>query len=244
MIKTINLTKVYGGLKAVDNLNIEVKKGELFGLIGPNGAGKTTAIKMLCCLMSPTSGTALINNLDIHESELEIKRVIGYLPEGTHLYEDMTPKQYLLFFSEIYNIPRKDAEKRISELLDLLRIGEKMDSKIGTLSKGMKKKVAISRALIHNPQILIFDEPTVGLDPITSRFIREFMKNLSGRGKTVLMSTHNLHEAEILCDRVAILDRGKKAAYGSVEELKKKFGVEREDSNLEDIFLKAVENKK
>ena len=121
------------------------------------------------------------------------------------------------------------------------RIKEKRDSKLGTLSKGMKKKIAISRALIHDPGILIFDEPTVGLDPITTHFIRKFMKDLSNEGKTVLMSTHNLHEAEILCDRVMILDKGKKVAYGTINELKRKFGVKEEGSDLEDIFLKAVD---
>jgi len=236
MIQTKDLTHYYDGFLAVDSLSITVKKGELFGLIGPNGAGKTTVIKILCCLLPPTSGVALIDGLDVLDNEIEVKKRIGYLAEGIHLYEEMTVKQYLEFFSEIYSIRKDKAEDRIHRYLKMLEISDRIDSKIGTLSKGMQRKLGISRALINDPKIIIFDEPTTGLDPVTARFIRDFMRELTGEGKTVLMSTHYLHEAEILCDRVAILNRGKLIAEGAVDELKREF----KGKDLEDVFMNAI----
>jgi len=240
MIRIKDLSKFYDGSMAVDSLNLEVNKGELFGLIGPNGAGKTTTIKMLCCLIKPTKGTAIIDGIDILESPLKIKEKIGYLAEGSHLYEDMSVRQYLSFFSELYEIEREVAWERMEKYLRDLNILDRIDSKIGNLSKGMQRKVGIVRALLNEPKILIFDEPTTGLDPITAHFVRDFMKSLVKKGRTVLMSTHYLHEAESICDSIAILDKGRLIIKGRVEEIKNNFG--NGDRGLEDIFIRLMKN--
>jgi len=239
MIQAKNLTHYYDGFLAVDSLSINVRKGELFGLIGPNGAGKTTVIKILCCLLKPTSGVVLIDGLNVLDDEIEVKKRIGYLTEGNNLYEEMTIRQYLEFFSEIYSLRKDKAEDRIHQYLKMLEISDRINSKIGTLSKGMQRKVGISRALINNPKVIIFDEPTTGLDPVTARFIRDFMRKLTGEGRTVLMSTHYLHEAEVLCDRVAIIDKGRLITSGRVDELKREFN----GKDLEDVFMNALSSK-
>jgi len=231
MIKIENLYKVYENRTALNNLNLHINEGELFGLIGPNGAGKTTLIKILCGLIKPTSGNVFIGGFDLNH-ETEIKKIIGYLPEGPHLYEDMIVKDYLNFFSEIYDRKTKTDFK----ILDSLGIGDRKESRISTLSKGTKRKIEIARALINDPKILIFDEPTSGLDPITSRFIRDFMKELSKQGKTVFMATHYLHEAENLCHRVGILNEGKLIETGKIDDLRNKFKTH----DLEDIFIRAI----
>jgi len=224
MIKIENLTKSYNRNPVIHNLNLEIKKGELCGFIGPNGAGKTTVIKILCCLLKPTSGNAFINNFSVLDSPIDVKRHIGYLPETSSLYEDMTVNQYLTFFSEIYEIDKETSKKRISELLNTLGLSIWADKQIASLSGGMKRKVAIIRAILHNPEVLIFDEPTVNLDPITSNSIRKFMEELSNNGKTVFFSTHNLYEAESICTRVVMLNHGKIILDGTIDELKDKFG--------------------
>jgi ABC-2 type transport system ATP-binding protein len=238
MIKTINLTKYYAdNFLTLDSLNLEVKEGELFGLIGPNGAGKTTTIKILCCLLKPSFGEVLIDGISIEKNEIEVKKKIGYLAEGISLYEDLTPRQYLRFFGKLYDLRKDECDERAFKYLKNLEISERINSKIGNLSKGMQKKVAIVRALIHDPKLLIWDEPTAGLDPLTANFIRDFMKKLvKEEGKTVFFSTHYLHEAEVLCDRVAILNKGKLITEGKILELKEKFNSE----DLDDILIKAI----
>jgi len=224
MISIENLSKSYDGKTVIHGISLEIKKGELCGFIGPNGAGKTTVIKMLCCLLKPTSGNILVSDYSVIDSPIDVKKHIGYLPESSSLYEDMTINQYLTFFSEIYGIDRAQSKERIEKLLKDLGLSDRADDNIASLSNGMKRKVAIIRAILHDPEVLIFDEPTASLDPITSTSIRKFMEELSRRGKTVFFSTHNLYEAELICTRVVMLNKGKIILDGTIDELKDRFG--------------------
>jgi len=224
MIKIENLNKNYGEKQVIHNINLEIKKGELCGFIGPNGAGKTTIMKILTCLLKPGSGNVYIKNFSVIESPIDVKKHIGYLPENSSLYEDMTINQYLEFFSEIYGMNKKISKKRILELLNDLGLNERADENISSLSNGMKRKVAIIRAILHDPEVLIFDEPTVNLDPITSSSVRKFMKELQRKGKTIFFSTHNLYEVESICERIVMINKGKIILDGTIDELKDKFG--------------------
>ena len=224
MIKIENLNKNYGEKQVIHNINLEIKKGELCGFIGPNGAGKTTIMKILTCLLKPGSGNVYIKNFSVIDSPIDVKRHIGYLPENSSLYEDMTINQYLEFFSEIYGMDKKISKKRILELLNDLELNERADENISSLSNGMKRKVAIIRAILHDPEVLIFDEPTVNLDPITSSSVRKFMKELQRKGKTIFFSTHNLYEVESICERIVMINKGKIIFAGTIDELKDKFG--------------------
>jgi len=224
MIKIENLNKNYGEKQVIHNINLEIKKGELCGFIGPNGAGKTTIMKILTCLLKPGLGNVYIKNFSVIDSPIDVKRHIGYLPENSSLYEDMTINQYLEFFSEIYGMNKKISKKRILELLNDLGLNERADENISSLSNGMKRKVAIIRAILHDPEVLIFDEPTVNLDPITSSSVRKFMKELQRKGKTIFFSTHNLYEVESICERIVMINKGKIILDGTIDELKDKFG--------------------
>lgn len=217
------LRKEYNGFTAVDNLDFEIGKGEIFGVVGPNGAGKTTTLKMLSGLITPTQGSIKIQGMDIKKDTQKIKQKLGFLPEESPLYEGMTADDYLLFFAEIYGIERTSAKRRIKELLMALNL-EASGKKIGEMSKGMQRKVAISRALINDPEYLILDEMTSGLDPTTSRYLADFVSGLKQQGKTVVFSAHNLYQVESLCDRVLIMNRGKKIAIGTMHEIKKMCG--------------------
>ena len=224
MIKIENLNKNYGEKQVIHNINLEIKKGELCGFIGPNGAGKTTIMKILTCLLKPGSGNVYIKNFSVIDSPIDVKRHIGYLPENSSLYEDMTINQYLEFFSEIYGMNKKISKKRVLELLNDLGLNDRADENISSLSNGMKRKVAIIRAILHDPEVLIFDEPTVNLDPITSSSVRKFMKELQRKGKTIFFSTHNLYEVESICERIVMINKGKIIFAGTIDELKDKFG--------------------
>src|SRR4030042_7105922 len=223
MIKLKEITKLYNQFAAVDGLNLEVKPGEIVGIIGHNGAGKTTTLKMLTSLIAPTSGTIEVMGKDIARHSIEIKRQLGFLPEETPLYESMTVTEYLLFFSELYGLSRKTASARIDLLLTSLKLDERKKL-TGELSKGMKRKVAISRTLVHDHTLLILDEPNSGLDPLTSFFIIDYLKKLRGEGKTILLSAHNLFHVEYICDRIAIMKQGKLVVCDTMPELVKKLG--------------------
>jgi ABC-2 type transport system ATP-binding protein len=223
MIKLEEVSKFYDQFAAVDCLNLEVNDGEIMGIIGHNGAGKTTTLKMITGLIVPTSGTIEIMGKNIAKHSIEIKKHLGFLPEESPLYESMTVTEYLLFFSELYGLSRKTAIERIDVLLGSLRLDErnKFNSE---LSKGMKRKVAIARTLLHDPTLLILDEPNSGLDPMTSFFIIDYLKKLRSRGKTILLSAHNLFHVEYICDRVAIMKQGKLLVCDTMRELVKKLG--------------------
>ena len=223
MIKLESLTKLYRDFTAVWDLNLEVKEGEILGIIGHNGAGKTTTLKMIVGLLAPTSGSVSVMGMDMAKSSTEAKRHLGYLPEETPLYENMTVMEYLMFFSELYKLPKSYAKKRIDFLLDSLKLPEK-DKYTGELSKGMKRKVSIARTLLHDPDLLILDEPNSGLDPLTSFFIIDYLKKLNKEGKTIVLSAHNLFHVEYICDRVAILKKGEMVVCDTIEAMRKSFG--------------------
>jgi ABC-2 type transport system ATP-binding protein len=223
MISLRQVTKLYGQLAAVKDLDLEVEDGEIMGIIGHNGAGKTTILKMIVGLIGPTSGRVEVMGRDVAKESLYLRRFLGYLPEDSSLYENMTATEYLLFFSELYKMPKRKAGERIDSLLDSLKLPER-DRLTGELSKGMKRKVAIARALLHDPSILILDEPNVGLDPLTSFFIINYFKSLKEQGKTILVSAHNLFHVEYICDRVAILKDGKLILCDSMEAIRKGLG--------------------
>jgi ABC-2 type transport system ATP-binding protein len=223
MIKLKEVTKLYNQFAAVDGLNLEVKPGEIVGIIGHNGAGKTTTLKMLTGLIAPTSGTIEVMGKDIARHSIEIKKQLGFLPEESPLYESMTVTEYLLFFSELYGLSRKIANARIDMLLTSLKLDERKKL-TGELSKGMKRKVSIARTLLHDPTLLILDEPNSGLDPLTSFFIIDYLKKLRGEGKTIILSAHNLFHVEYICDRIAIMKQGKLVVCDTMQELVKKLG--------------------
>ena len=221
MIKIDSLNKSFGRIKALDNLNLEINRGELLGIIGPNGAGKTTAIRMACCILKPDSGDILIDGYSIHEDPIRIKSMIGYLPEEPNLYERFKAKDLLKYFAELYGVPKKDIDGRIEELLQLVGMTERSDDRINTFSKGLRQRISVARALIHDPDIIIFDEPTMGLDPATANSIRNFIIGLKGK-KTIILCTHYMEEADLLCDRVAILNNGRIMDVGTPTYLKSK----------------------
>lgn len=223
MIRLEKVTKLYQRFPAVKDLSLEVKDGEIMGIIGHNGAGKTTTLKMIVGLISPTSGKVEVMGRDMARESTYVKRFIGFLPEESSLYENMTVAEYLLFFSELYKMPQRKARKQIDVLLSSLQLSER-DKLTGELSKGMKRKVAIARTLLHDPQVLILDEPNAGLDPLTSFFIINYLKSLRDQGKTILLSAHNLFHVEYICDRVAILKNGQLAVCDSMEAIRQSLG--------------------
>ena len=223
MIKLKSVTKLYKDLAAVKNLDLEVREGEILGLIGHNGAGKTTILKMMMGLVTQTSGTIEVMGRDVAKDGTHVKRFIGYLPEESPLYENMTVREYLMFFSELYRIPKLQAGERIDQLLGSLKLAEK-DKLTGELSKGMKRKVAIARALLHEPPLLILDEPNAGLDPLTSFFIIDYLKTLNSQGTTIVLSAHNLFHIEYICDRVGIMKNGELLLCDTMESIRKSLG--------------------
>lgn len=223
VIEVNGLRKEYGDFVAVDNLSFSVGKGQIFGIVGPNGAGKSTTLKMLSSLVRPSAGSIYMKGLDVSKDAVEIKSFLGFLPEESPLYEGMSVEDYLLFFSELYCIPKDRAKKRIRELLFDLSLNAD-GKKIGDLSKGMKRKVAIARSLINDPEILIYDEPASGLDPMTSRYITDYVRSLKNSGKTIIFSAHNLFQVESLCDRILILKAGKLVTLGTAEEIRAEYG--------------------
>lgn len=220
MIDTENLTRKFGNLTAVDNVSLHVDEGEVFGFLGPNGAGKTTTVRMLCCLISKTSGKARIGDFSVENEKdcLEIRKMIGLLPENVGLYENLSAYRNLDFFGKLYEVPDQKRSESIERLLRLLGIWERRDELVGTFSKGTKQKIAIARALIHDPKVLFLDEPTANLDPEASKTVRDFVLDLKKEKHTIFLNTHNLDEAERLCDRIAIL-KTKLIAVDSPENL-------------------------
>ncbi len=218
-----NLTKRYGTFTAVDHISFEVAKGTILGFLGPNGAGKTTTIRMLTCYMPPTSGTARVAGYDVFNESLQVKQHIGYLPESTPLYTEMRVEEYLDFRGKLRGMDREKRLRRVQEVAERTWLKDRLRSVIGTLSKGYRQRVGIADALLHNPPVLVLDEPTVGLDPSQIREARNLISELAG-DHTVLLSTHILQEVEIVCQRVIIVGRGRVLAQGTPEELKNRAG--------------------
>jgi len=217
MIRVEGISKRYNGFRALGDLSFQVQEGEVFGIVGPNGAGKTTALKVISGLLEPTAGWVEIDGLRMDKEPQKVKQVLGFLPEESPVYEDMTPLDYLMFFAEVFEIDRTAARERIHDLLESLDLKES-SKPLGSLSKGMRRKVVIARSLINDPKVLIYDEPTSGLDISTSNFILKYIWGMKGK-KTIIFSTHNLFQAERLCDRLLILKGGLKLAEGSVKDL-------------------------
>jgi len=223
MIQLTDVTKSYNNTIVVDRLNLQITSGEIIGLIGHNGAGKSTTLKMIAGLIEPTSGRVEVMGHDMQKESIKVKQKIGYLPEESPLYEAMTAQQYLLFFSELYQMPRQQALKRIDQLLDSLGLPDK-HKLTGEFSKGMKRKTAIARTLLHDPELLILDEPTSGLDPLTSFFIINYLTTLKREGKTIILSAHNLFHVETICDQVGIIKDGKLLVFDTMDVIRSRLG--------------------
>ena len=224
MIEIVGLGRTFDGKVAVEDLNLKVEDGEVFGLLGPNGAGKTTTIRMLCCLIGQTSGTAFVNGHEINKEPDAgmIRRIVGLLPESPGLYEPLSASKNLDFFAQLYGVPKDKREKRIEELLKMLDLWDRREEPVATYSKGMKQKIAIARAFVHSPEIVFLDEPTAGLDPQASITVREFLTKLSGEGRTIFINSHHLDEVERLCDRIAVMNKTA-LAVGSPRELASRY---------------------
>jgi len=243
-----NLTKRYGDQVAVNNLSFKVKTGEILGFLGPNGAGKTTTMKAITAYLYPDSGTVHVGNYSLDKNPEEIKRNIGYLPESNPLYQDMPVIDYLRFVAEIQEIPRNEIDDRLLNVINSCGLEKEKHKKINELSKGYKQRVGLAQALIHSPEVLILDEPTVGLDPNQIKEIRELIKRI-GKEKTVILSSHILAEVEATCDRILIINKGKIVADGSTEELRKQasgkeiYRVMVEDGEVNAVYeaLKSIE---
>jgi len=223
MIEITNVSKRYNDTTVVKSLNLKIGEGEIVGIIGHNGAGKSTTMKMIAGLVEPTSGTIRVMGRDIQKEGVKVKGQIGYLPEESPLYEAMTAQQYLMFFSELYHMPRQKAQQRIDQLLDSLDLPHK-NQLTGEFSKGMKRKTAIARALLHDPELLILDEPNSGLDPLTSFFIINYLRTLKREGKTILLSAHNLFHVETICDRVGIIKNGDLLVFDTMDAIRARLG--------------------
>jgi len=222
LIETENLTRKFGDVIAVDSLTLHVDEGEVFGFLGPNGAGKTTTVRMLCCLISKTSGEARIGDYDVgKESDaLKIRKLIGLVPDNVGLYDDLSAYDNLDFYGKLNDCPEARRKENIERFLKMLGLWEKKDSAAGTFSKGMKQKLAIARSLIHDPRILFMDEPTANLDPESSKTVRDFILELKKEKRTIFLNTHNLDEAQRICDKIAILNT-KLMAIGTPAELER-----------------------
>lgn len=220
MIETVQLSKSYKGKKAVDEVDIYMDEGESIGLLGPNGAGKSTTISMISTLLKPTSGDVLLNGKSIIKNPAEIRRILGVVPQEIALYEELSAHENLKFFGEIYKVKRKVLEQRIQNVLDLVGLKKRQKELVKTFSGGMKRRVNIAAAMLHNPKVLILDEPTVGIDPQSRNYILEMVQKLNVENETtVLYTSHYMEEVEQLCKRVYIMDHGKVVAAGSKEEL-------------------------
>ncbi len=237
MIEIRNLTKIYSGsVKAVDNVSLTVKEGEIFGFLGPNGAGKTTTIKMIVGLLQPTSGSIHIDNIDVLTSPVEAKMKMGYVADEPLVMEKITGVQYLNMISDVFLVPPKTRAERASKLLQNFKLSDAVKDPVSTYSHGMRQKLSLVAALIHNPDLWILDEPIVGLDPESAFVLKQMMRNHVKAGNTVFFSTHVMEVAEKICGRIGIINKGKLEFVGTVEELRKLSGR----GSLEELFLEVT----
>src|SRR5215469_10744794 len=223
-IEVIDLCKSFKDFRAVDHLSLSVKQGEIFGLLGPNGSGKTTTINMISGLSAPTSGEVRILGFDVRHNAREVHQILGSVPQETALYEELTAWANMDFHADLFAIPRKEKKERITKLLDLVQLLDRKDSRVGTFSGGMKRRLALARALLHDPQLIYLDEPTLGVDVQSRRAIWDYILSLRDQGKTVLITTNYLEEAQALCERLAIIDHGTLVALDTPEHLKHTYG--------------------
>ncbi len=238
MIRLTELTKRYGKFTAVDGIELVVPPGELFGLLGPNGAGKTTTIRMIAGILRPTSGTVLVGGIDMQARPLEAKARLGYIPDRPFVYDKLTGGEFLRFAAALYGLQGPAVERRMDELLELFELTPWKTELTEAYSHGMRQKLIIAGALVHRPEVIVVDEPMIGLDPRSARLLKELLREFVSRGGTVLMSTHTMEIAEVMCDRIAIVYRGRVAAQGTMAELRQQ--TSSEGMSLEDLFLKLT----
>lgn len=237
MIQLEHLTKRYGSFTAVDDLNLQLSEGEIFGFLGPNGAGKTTTIRMMMGLLKPTAGRIRLGGHDLATAPLAAKAISTFVPDRPFVYEKLTGREFLHFVGGLYRVPEELYRERASESLDFFRLSDWGDELVENYSHGMKQRLVVAAALLPDPKILVVDEPMVGMDPIGARMFKALLRSLTLKGKTVFMSTHSLEVAEELCDRIGIILGGKLIALGTLDELQRQAGQE---GRLEDIFLKLT----
>ena len=238
MIELRNVTKKFGSFTAVDNISLSIPEGEFFGFLGPNGAGKTTTIKMMTGLFAPTSGQITINNFDVVQQPLDAKRCISYIPDQPFLYDKLTGREFLYFIGGLYKMEKKAIARSIEELIDHLEIGDWVDKRTEDYSQGMKQRVTIAAAFVHEPKVLIIDEPMIGLDPRSAKIVRETLRRKVNGGVSIFMSTHSLPIAEELCDRIGFIKDARLVFIGSQTELqtyKQKY-----DGKFESVFLELT----
>jgi len=226
MIETKNLTKNYGTLTAVDDLNLTIKNGDIFGFIGPNGAGKTTTMRILVTLLEPTRGSAFIDGLNVAKEGKKVRRLVGYMPDFMGVYDDLKVFEYLEFFAAAFGIDRKKRKSIVEGVLELTDLESKKSATVDSLSRGMQQRLGLARVLIHDPKVLILDEPASGLDPRARIEIRELLRELKRMGKTIMISSHILSELEEICDHVGIIEHGKLVFSGTLEEIRPRLGIE------------------
>jgi len=238
MIELKALTKRYGSFTAVDAIDLDVPAGELFGFLGPNGAGKTTTLRMIAGILRPSGGTVRIGGVDVAREPMKAKSILGFIPDRPFIYEKLTGAEFLRFVAGLYSQNGKEIEHRGRELLTLFDLDEWRDELVESYSHGMRQKLIISSAFIHKPDVIVVDEPMVGLDPKSARILKDLFREYTRRGHTIMMSTHTLEVAEAMCDRIGIIQNGHIRALGSMAELRA--GSESGDDGLEQIFLKLT----
>jgi ABC-2 type transport system ATP-binding protein len=238
MIELTNLTKRYGSFTAVNAINLEVPKGELFGFLGPNGAGKTTTLRMIAGILRPTSGSVSIGGIDLVANPIAAKSKLGFIPDRPFIYEKLTGIEFLRFVAGLYDQDGTHVEHRARELLALFDLEERADDLVESYSHGMRQKLIISSAFVHRPEVIVVDEPMVGLDPKAARILKDLFREYTHRGHTIMMSTHTLEVAETLCDRIGIIQGGVIRACGTMQELRA--SAETGTTGLEDIFLRLT----
>ncbi len=234
LIETEQLSKRYGAKSAVEAVSFQVQGGEIFGFLGPNGAGKTTTIKMIVGLLKPTTGAARVGGFDVQAQPIQAKSITGYVPDEPNLYAKLTGRELLRFVGNLYQMDRKQVDRRIDELLRLFDLQQAADDTIDSYSHGMQQKTSLAAALMHDPKVLVLDEPTVGLDPRSARLIKDILKQMAERGSAIFLSTHILEIAERMCDRIGIINQGRLIAAGSMDDLRR---MSQGETSLEDIFI-------
>lgn len=238
MIELVDVTKKYGDKTAVAGLSLSLSPGELFAFLGPNGAGKTTTIKMICGLLFPTAGTVRVGGFDLHDQGEQARRLLSYVPDQPFLYEKLTGREFLQFIADMYGLEREHGRRRMQEVIDLFGLGEFVDDLSERYSHGMRQRTVFAAALLHEPRVLIADEPTVGLDPRSVRLLKDLLRQEAKRGTTVFLSTHSLDIAQELADRIGIMDKGRLISCGTLAMLRKQAEL---DGSLENVFLKLTE---
>jgi ABC-2 type transport system ATP-binding protein len=240
MIELQDLTRKFNGLTAVDGITFDVEEGEIFGLLGPNGAGKTTTVRILCCLIRPSAGKAFVGGYEVGKDALKIREIVGLLPESPGLYGELSAYRNLEFYAKLYGMPKIKRGENIERFLKMLNLWRRRNDSVETFSKGMQQKLAIVRSMVHEPRVLFLDEPTAALAPESAKVVRDFILELKQERRTIFLCTHNLYEAERLCDRVAIIN-SKLIAVGSPSELERKFGPSRTEIRLERASKRIVD---